>query len=108
MIPTEKYDLGEIADIPNCVWFIDNFGNIKTDLLRKDCDVSGRTVTLKIEGSERKFNFYEHLKDLPNKEMGLTVGSSGIGNYRFLEIMIRGGNAAKELGITEGSLIEAV
>lgn len=107
-IPIEKYDLREIANMPNCVWFVDNFGNIKTDLLKNDCNISGKIVSLKIDGKIREFDFYERLKDLPNKEMGLTVGSSGIKDKRFLEIMIRGGNAAKELGIAEGSLIEIV
>lgn len=107
-IPVEKYNLAEIAAIGNCVWFIDNFGNIKTSLLKKDYDVFGKEVSLKIENKAYKLNFYEHLKDLPNKEMGLTVGSSGIVNERFLEIIIRGGSATKKLGIQEGSLVEVL
>ncbi len=105
-IPAEKYDLKEIADMPHCVWFIDNFGNIKSNLLKKDCDIAGKTVDLKIGNKIHKFNFYERLKDLPDKETGLTVGSSGIGNKRFLEIMTQRGNAAKKLGIKLGSQIK--
>lgn len=98
-IPAEKYNLAEIADIPNCIWFIDNFGNIKTTLLKKDCDFSGKTASLKIGSNRHKLNFYDRLKDLPDKETGLAVGSSGTGDKRFLEIMRQGGNAAKALGI---------
>jgi len=105
-IPVEKYDLAEIADIPQCIWFIDNFGNIKTNLFKKDCDTAGKTVDLKFNDKIHKFDFYEHLKDLPNKKIGLVVGSSGLGNKRFLEIMIRGGNAAQELEVEINSEIE--
>jgi len=105
-IPAEKYDPAEIADMPHCVWFIDNFGNIKTNLLKKDCNIVGAEVSLKFENKIHKLNFYRRLKDLPNNELGLTVGSSGIKDGRFLEIIVRGGNAAKELGINEGSSID--
>lgn len=107
-MPVEKYDLEKIADMRYCVWFIDNFGNVKTSLLKKDCDAVGKTVNLKIENKIHKFNFYEHLKDMPDKETGLVLGSSGIGNERFLEIMTRGGSAAKKLGIEAGSLIKVL
>lgn len=105
-IPSVKYNLEESADMTDCVWFVDNFGNIKTSLLIRDFAIAGNRVSLKIDSKSYKFSFFERLKDLPNKEIGLTVGSSGVGDDRFLEIMIRGGNAAKEFGIKEGSLIE--
>ncbi len=43
--------------------------------------------------------FFDRLKDIPDKKLGLTVGSSGINNKRFVETISRGGNAAKLLGI---------
>lgn len=104
-IPAEKYSLEEIADMGNCVWFIDNFGNIKTTLLKNELNIIDNIAKLKIKRKTHKFNFYERLKDLPNNGIGLTVGSSGLGNERFLEIILRGGNAAKKLGIKEGDLI---
>lgn len=107
-IPFKKYDLAKIANMPNCVWFIDNFGNIKTNLFKKDCNIIEGAIKLKIGGTEHKLNFFERLKDLPDKKIGLTIGSSGIRNERFLEIIIRGGNAAREFGIKEGALIEII
>lgn len=98
-IPAEKYSLAEIADMPDCVWFIDNFGNIKTSLLKKDCGTAVKKIDLKIENKIHNLSFFERLKDLPDNETGLTIGSSGIGDKRFLEIMLQGGNAAQALGI---------
>lgn len=104
-IPAKKYNLDEILDMPHCVWFIDNFGNIKTSLLKKDFIVAGNTIDFKIENKIHKFRFFERLKDLPNEEIGLTIGSSGIDDERFLEIIINGDNAAKKLKIEEGAEI---
>lgn len=106
-LPVQNYDLKEIPEVPRLVWFVDNFGNIKTTLLEEDLDLKNNgEVALKIEGKTHKLNFYNRLKDLPDKSMGLVVGSSGIGEKRFMEIMLRGGNAAGEIGIQAGSLIE--
>ena len=98
-IPYQKYDLQEVIDAPQAVWFIDNFGNIKTTLLKENFDLDNkRTFKIKIGEQIKQFDFYDSLKDLPSESIGLVRGSSGIENNRFIEIMVRGGNAAGELG----------
>ncbi len=99
-LPARKYDLAEIAELPPRVWFVDNFGNIKTTLLKEDLDLkNGGKVKLKIGDKEFKFDFYDRLKDIPDKTLGLTVGSSGIDDKRFIEIISRGGSAARLLEV---------
>lgn len=99
-IPFEKYDLSEIPNSPNTIWFVDNFGNIKTTLLKEDIDLDAKNnAALKITKKPIRLKFYNTLSDLPDKTTGLVIGSSGIGEKRFLEIISRGGNASKKLGI---------
>lgn len=105
-IPAEKYNLAEIADMPNCIWFIDNFGNIKTTLLKSDFGVNGKANGIKIGDKNYELDFYNRLKDLPNKSAGVVVGSSGFKDKRFLEIILQGGSATKKLGIRTDSRIE--
>ncbi len=105
-IPAEKYNLEEIADIGHCVWFIDNFGNIKTTLLKSDFGVNGKANGIKIGDKNYELDFYNRLKDLPNKSAGVVVGSSGFEDKRFLEIILQGGSASKKLGIRTDSRIE--
>lgn len=105
-IPFEKYNLSEIPNSPNAVWFVDNFGNIKTTLLEKEIKLGVRNnVTVKIDGKAKKLNFYNRLGNVPNGETGLVVGSSGIREKRFLEIISQGENAGKKLDARVGSEI---
>lgn len=106
-IPFEKYDLSEILNPPDAIWFVDNFGNIKTTLLKEEIDLDAKNnVAIKINGRMKKFNFYGKLSKLPNKKTGLVIGSSGIGEKRFLEIISQGGNACEKLKIKSGFGIE--
>lgn len=106
-LPKEQLDLAEIADAPSAVWFIDNFGNVKTTLVsRKYHFMSGEDIELRIKGETSSFKFYSRLKDLPDGEIGVVEGSSGVGNERFLEIIRQGGNAAAELGLVVGDTTE--
>jgi len=108
-IPFGEYNLSEIPVSPNAVWFVDNFGNIKTTLLKEEINLDAKNeVAIKINGKIKKFSFYDRLRDFPNKTTGLTVGSSGVEEKRFLEIISRGGNAGKKLNIKSGSLIGIV
>jgi hypothetical protein len=105
-LPRRNLELSEIEDAPQSAWLVDNFGNIKTTLLRDEVDLtSGRETEITIKGEKCTLPFYERLKDLPDKEMGLVEGSSGIGNRRFLEIIRQGGNAAVELDLEVGDEI---
>lgn len=105
-LPRQNLELSEIADAPQAAWLIDNFGNIKTTLIRDEFSLeSGAEVELTIKGEKCTLPFYERLKDLPDKAMGLVEGSSGIGSRRFLEIIRQGGNAAVELDLETGDEI---
>lgn len=106
-LPALNYDLTKIPETPHLVWFIDNFGNIKTTLLKEELILKRGSITrLKIGNRTREFNFYNHLKDMPDKSLGIVIGSSGIDGKRFVEIILRGGNAAKKLGIEASSAIK--
>ena len=37
-----------------------------------------------VAGTKMTFDFYDCLKDLPYKSVGLVSGSSGVGNNRFI------------------------
>jgi len=96
----ERLDINDIADVPNTVWWIDNFGNCKTTLIHEDIkqaesiDLSGVHVP-----------YYSRLKDVPDREMGIISGSSGIDNRRFLEIVVQGRSAHDALGLVVGDKI---
>jgi hypothetical protein len=105
-LPKEKFSLSEIKNIYPAVWLIDNFGNIKTTLLEDELNyISGGKAEIKIKYQEKtikeKFTVYKHLKDLPENEIGLIVGSSGFKDKRFMEIILNGGSAAEHLNILE-------
>lgn len=106
-LPKEKYDLKNIKDVSDGVWFIDNFGNVKTTLVRSDFDLkNGEDIKISIKKRKKKIGFYERLKDLPDKKVGIVEGSSGIANKRFLEIILQGGDVAREYKLEVGDSIE--
>jgi len=51
-------------------------------------------------------NFYPRLKDVPDNEVALITGSSGLWEKRFLEIVVQGGSAANILKIKSGQAID--
>ncbi len=98
-VPAEEMSLDEIPEAPKTVWWVDNFGNSKTTILPEEIDFApGKKVKTKVG----EFTCYNRLKDIPNGEIGLIIGSSGYQNKRFLEIDIQGKSAAKELGLHSG------
>lgn len=99
---SEKYNIDEFPNAPKAVWWIDNFGNCKTTLLRGDVEIgeSGNVLTKIAE-----FNYYSRLKDVPDKSPALITGSSGLGEDRFLEIVFQGESAAKKLNIVSGDQV---
>lgn len=106
-LPKEKLDLEQIADVPSAVWFVDNFGNVKTTLVGAGYGFKdGEVIEARIDGETHSMRFYSRLKDLPDGEIGIVEGSSGIENKRFLEIIRQGGNAAAELGLGIGAAVE--
>lgn len=102
-LPYESYSINEIPECPNAVWWIDNFGNCKTTLLPTDVDFeSGKKVEL-IVG---KYPCFLRLKDVPDDgSSALIIGSSGLDDRRFLELVIQGKSFQKESNIKSADLV---
>lgn len=101
-IPAEVYSFAEVADIEPCVWWIDNFGNCKTTILPEEIAFAdGKKVKTKIG----EITCYTHLKDVPNDAVGLTIGSSGLDNKRFVELVVQGKSVAEKFGLKPGDTI---
>ncbi len=98
-IPYDKYSLTEVEDAPNAVWWIDNFGNIKTTLLPTEV---GFKTGGKISTKFGDLSCYDRLKDVPDEQEALIIGSSGLAENRFLEIVVQGISAEKHFSITSG------
>ncbi len=102
-LPSEKY--AEVPEMPNATCWVDSFGNIKTSLLPEEVGFEvGKVIDLKFGEREISLPCYNRLKDIPNDEVGLTIGSSGLGENRLLEIMLQdiNGSASEKLGIVSG------
>lgn len=99
-ITHETLSLDEVPDAPQAIWWIDNFGNIKTTLLPEEVSESAQ-----VETTIGSFKTYDHLKDVPNNEAALIVGSSGLLDTRFVEIVVQGKHAAEVLNVTTGTVL---
>lgn len=99
-IPYEKYEISNIKDIPRVVWLVDGFGNCKTTIIPNEVGYKpGKKLKTKIG----ELKCYERLKDVPNNEPGLIIGSSGFGQKRLLEIVVQGKSAAEKYNLSSGS-----
>jgi len=99
-VPSKKYAVSLIENAPQAVWWVDNFGNCKTTVLPKDVNyVPGKTLKTKVG----RFLCFPKLKDVPDNQAGIIVGSSGFETERFLELVIQGRNAGKEFELSSGS-----
>ena len=87
----------EIPTIPSdYIWEVDNFGNCKTATL--EGEVPGNRIGFRSKELELDFvRSYPFLKDVPNGELGVVVGSSGFRDRRFLEIVQKEGSAIQTL-----------
>jgi hypothetical protein len=109
----ETVDIQEFPDVLPAIWHVDHFakyGNCKTTLLPEDVFSPEVVETLK-SGNEHASRdvvgtlnttfgvlpVYRRLKDVPDGELAVIVGSSGIADKRFLEIVVQGGSAARRL-----------
>jgi hypothetical protein len=96
-VPSEPYSLENIPDLPAAIWNIDNFGNCKTTLTREDVahqeHLETRFGTLPV---------IAQLRDVPDGTDAVTVGSSGIGNTRFLELVTQRKHFASHHGAKVG------
>lgn len=101
-IPHEIYPISEVEDSPSAIWWIDNFGNAKTTLLPEEVEhKAGKTIKM----SFGELKCYAQLRDVPVGEAGLTIGSSGLGDKRFLEIVVQGKRAVDEFNLKVGQKI---
>jgi hypothetical protein len=100
-VPNDVLQVDEIEDVGGQVWWVDSFGNLKTTFIYEDQFTDGELVNTNVG----QFIFYSQLKAVPDGEIGLVKGSSGLGKRRFLELMKQGGDAAKELGAVSGTQI---
>lgn len=100
VLPHEKYQIEKIEDAPQVIWWVDNFGNAITTVMPEDIGFKPRK---KIQTKYGKLMCYDRLKDVPNGEAALIIGSWGIDNQRWVSLVIQGKSAAKEFGIKTGS-----
>jgi hypothetical protein len=103
-VPSTTQALAELPSAHGQAWFIDNFGNVKTTLTEKSVGFEEGKVVELINGV--KATYYRRLADVPSGAVALTVGSSGYGDDRFLEVVIgQTGRAAEQLGFAVGASI---
>lgn len=99
-VPAENYSFANVDDVPHSVWWVDNFGNCKTTILPEEVGHEpGKMLKTKVG----EIMCYTHLKDVPNDESGITIGSSGLGHKRFLEVVVQGKSAAAHFDLQPGS-----
>ena len=100
VLPHEKYSIDNVPDAPQAIWWVDNFGNTVTTVMPEDINFKPGK---KIKTKYGELPCYDRLKDVPNNEPALIIGSWGIDNRRWVSLVIQGKSAAKEFGITSGS-----
>lgn len=101
-IPSEKYSLDQVSDVPQSIWWIDNFGNCKITLLPEEVNFEAYK---KVKLKNLELTCYSRLKDVPEGESALIIGSSGLGDKRFLEIVVQGKSAKAHFGFKSGQVI---
>ena len=101
-VPARTESLASLPPVSGLAWCIDNFDNVKTTLLPEDVGFEpGKEVTL---FNDQKAVCYRRLTDVPAGVTALTIGSSGYGNKRLLEVAIgHQGRAAAQHGFMVGS-----
>lgn len=99
VLPTSRYAVADLAEPPDAVWWVDNFGNCKTTILPEDLDAFRDEDAM---AGLASLPHYDHLKDVPDGEAAFVTGSSGHGDSRFIEVVIQGGNASQRFGLRSG------
>jgi hypothetical protein len=97
-------DISELAGPPDAIWWVDNFGNAKTTMLREDVKIKDSGL---IETSFGNLQWHDRLKDVPEGECAIIEGSSGLPGKRFVEIVAQNvhGSARVKLGVKSGDSI---
>ncbi|NBX49973.1 hypothetical protein EBT25_08525 [bacterium] len=101
-VPSEKLMFTEIPDASAGVWWIDSFGNCKTTLLADEIDfVPYEKREIILNGLAIEAACYRQLREVPDYKTGFTLGSSGYGDRRFVELVVQGTSAAMHYNITK-------
>lgn len=101
-LPFTLHPLSDFLAAPKAIWYVDNFGNCKTTLWANDFAFEpGQMVDTKF-GS---LKCYARLKDVPNHEPALIVGSSGYQDRRFIELVVQGKSASAHFAAKVGDLL---
>jgi S-adenosyl-l-methionine hydroxide adenosyltransferase len=98
-LPTTTYSLSEIDDLKPTIWWIDNFGNCKTTILPSELESFRPEFISKIA----ELPFHTRLTDVVKGAASLTQGSSGIGDHRFVEIVVQRGRANEHFEFKTGA-----
>lgn len=110
-LPFTTYDIESSSEINGVVWTVDSFGNAKTTITKDEIAFqAGKEVYLK-DGAA--ITCYERLADVPRHRSALVCGSSGLGNTRFLEVVVQwkddgfkgSANAAERHGLFVGAKV---
>lgn len=101
-VPGTEFKAADIPNVPHAIWWVDNFGNCKTTILPEEVPfkAGGSLVT-----NIGKLACFSRLSEVPDGETAVIVGSSGLGERRFLEIVIQGGDAADHFRLSSGDVI---
>lgn len=101
-IPHEVHALSDFLPAPLAVYSVDNFGNCKTTTWAEDIN---HQAGHKLKTTWGEIMCYDRLKDVPNGEPGIILGSSGYRDHRFIEIVVQGKSAAEHFDIHPGDKI---
>lgn len=98
-IPHEIYAFDKVDNVPQAVWLIDNFGNAKTTILPEEIEFeAGKKIKTKFG----EFTCHTHMKDVAVGDPALIIGSSGIYDKRFVELIVLGGKAGDKYSLKAG------
>lgn len=93
----EELDIDDRVPEPpeKVIGFIDGYGNIKTTIKESELDIEREKVKITIEDETREVCVESNTFEVPEGELSFAAGSSGPKKDRFMEIFLRGGNAAE-------------
>jgi len=101
-LPQSPYPITQIETVTPQITFIDNFGNCPTSILPEDIAFEpGKTITTKVGD----LTCYFRLKDVPDGQPGLIIGSWGIETKRFIALVVQGKSAAETFQLQIGSAL---
>jgi hypothetical protein len=100
----EEIPLSDIPDVPpNCIAYIDGYGNLKTTIKHDRMPDSGHQVRLQIGEKEQNAIASDGSFAVESGQLAFAPGSSGWANAqggqtRWMEVFLRGGNAWESFG----------